>query len=93
MFKYVRHHWLVRDKKEGRTSCAAEQWTRPIHTKGGEKSVGGVGFLFNKKLKDRVVEFRGDSSRVASLTIKINTKYYVRVVQVYGLHQPIKMRK
>ena len=30
-----------------------------------------------------MVEFRGDSSRVASLTIKINTKYYLQVVQVY----------
>ena len=31
-----------------------------------------------------MVEFRGDSSRVASLTIKINTKYYLQVVQVYA---------
>ena len=55
-----------------------------LYTKGGEKSVGGVGFLVNKNIKDRVVEFRGDSSRVASLTIKINTKYYLQVVQVYA---------
>ena len=32
-----------------------------------------------------VVEFRGDSSRVASLTIKINTKYYLQLVEVYAL--------
>ena len=31
-----------------------------------------------------MVEFRGDSSRVASLTIKINTKYYLQVVQLYA---------
>ena len=55
-----------------------------LYTKGGEKSIGGVGFLVNKNIKDRVVEFRGDSSRVASLTIKINTKYYLQVVQVYA---------
>ena len=54
-----------------------------LYTKGGEKSIGGVGFLVNKDIKDRVVEFRGDSSRVASLTIKINTKYYLQVVQVH----------
>ena len=35
-------------------------------------------------MKDGVVEFRGDSSRVAPLTIKINTKYYLQVVQVYA---------
>ena len=29
-----------------------------------------------------MVAFRGDRSRVASLTIKINTKYYLQVVQV-----------
>ena len=55
-----------------------------VCTKGGEKSIGGVGFLVNKNIKDRVVEFRGDSSRVASLTIKINAKYYLQVLQVYG---------
>ena len=55
-----------------------------LYTKGGEKSIGGVGILVNKNIKDRVVEFRGDSSRVASLTIKINTKYNLQVVQVYG---------
>ena len=56
-----------------------------IYTKGGgEKSVGGVGFLVNKNIEDRVVEFRGDHSRVASPTIKINTKYYLQVVQVYA---------
>ena len=50
-----------------------------LYTKGGEKSVG-VGFLVNKSIKDRVVEFKGDSSGVTSLTIKINTKYYLQVV-------------
>ena len=50
----------------------------------GSKSIGGVEFLVNKNIKDRVVEFRGDSSRVASLTIKINTKYYLQVVQDYA---------
>ena len=29
-----------------------------------------------------MVEFRGGNSRLASLTIKINTKYYLHVVQV-----------
>ena len=31
-----------------------------------------------------MVEFRGDSSRVVSLTVKINTKYHLQVVQVYA---------
>ena len=53
-----------------------------LDIKGGEKSIGGVGFLINKNIKDRVVEFRGDSSTVASLSIKINTKYNLQVVYV-----------
>ena len=52
-----------------------------LYTKGGEKRVG---FLVNKNFQDRVVEFRGDSSRVAAHTIKINTKYYLQVVEVYS---------
>ena len=88
----MEHHWLVTNEKIGRTFCAAKQWTRPIHRKRA-KSIGAVGFLVNKNIKDRVVEFRGDSSRVASLTIKINTKYYLQVVQSMRLHQPMEMRK
>ena len=55
-----------------------------LYTKGGGKSIAGVGFLVNKNIRERVVEFRGHSSRVALLTIKINTKYYLQVVQVYA---------
>ena len=55
-----------------------------LYTKGGEKSFRGVGFLVNKNTKDRVVEFRGDSNRVTSLTIKMNTTYHLQVVQVYA---------
>ena len=55
-----------------------------LYTNGGEKSIGGVGFLINKNIKDRLVVFRGDRSRVASLIIKINAKYYLQVVQVYA---------
>ena len=55
-----------------------------LYTKGGEQYIGGVGFLVNKDIKDIVVEFRGGSSRVASLTIKINTTYYLQVVEVYA---------
>ena len=31
-----------------------------------------------------MVEFRGDSSRVVSFTIEINTNYYSQIVQVYA---------
>ena len=77
----MEHHWLVRSENEGRTSGAAKQGYVLYM---GVQSVRGVGFLVNKNIKGRMVEFRGDSSRVASLTIKINNKYYLEVVQVYA---------
>ena len=45
-----------------------------LYTERREKSVAGVGFLLNKNIKDRVVEFKGGNIRVASLAIEINTK-------------------
>ena len=54
-----------------------------LYTKGGEDSIGGVGFLVHKKIKDRVLEYEGAGNRVASLTLKINSKYQLQAVQVY----------
>ena len=47
-------------------------------------SIGGFSFLVHKKLKDRVLEYEGAGNRVASLTLKINSKYQLQVVQVYS---------
>ena len=55
-----------------------------LYTREQWKSTGGVGFLVNKNIKDRVMEYRGDNSRVASLAVKINIMYYVQVIQVYA---------
>ena len=55
-----------------------------LFTKGGEESIGGVGFLVNKNIKDRIVQFEGESSRVASLTLKVNSRYQLQVIQVYA---------
>jgi hypothetical protein len=46
-----------------------------LYTKGGEESIGGVGILVNKNIKDRVVKYEGESSRVASLTLKMNNRF------------------
>ncbi len=55
-----------------------------LYTKGGEESIGGVGFLVNKNIKDRVVQFEGESSRVAMLTLRVNNRYQLQVIQVYA---------
>eukprot|EP00795_Rhopilema_esculentum_P010855 gene10855-biopygen13293 len=54
-----------------------------LNQRGGNESVGGVGFLVNKNIKDRVIEYEGESSRVTSLTLKVNSKYQLQVIQVY----------
>ena len=79
----MEHHWFVRNEKEERTTRAASQSILSKHNRGGEISAGGVAFLVNKNIRDRVVEFRGDSSRVASRISKIKTKYYLHVFHVY----------
>ena len=49
-----------------------------------ERSIRGVGFLVNKSIKDRVVQYEGESSRVASLKLKVNSRYQLQVIQVYA---------
>ena len=53
-----------------------------LYTKGGDESIGGVGFLVNRSIKDRVVQCEGESSRMVSLTLKVNGKYQLQVLQV-----------
>ena len=55
-----------------------------LYTKEGDESIGGVGFLVLKNIKDRVIKFEQASSRVTSLTLKINKKYQMQVIQVYA---------
>lgn len=55
-----------------------------LYTRGGEKSIEGVGFLVNKSTEGLVVQYERKSSRVALLTMKINSKCQLQVVQVYA---------
>ena len=40
--------------------------------------------MVHKKIKDRVLEYEGAGNIVVSLTLKINSKYQLQVVQVYA---------
>ena len=56
-----------------------------LFTKGkNDKCQSGVGFLINKALANNVVEFKSVSDRLAFVVIKINTKYSVKIIQVYA---------
>lgn len=37
--------------------------------------VGGVGFLVNKNIKNKVIQHVAESNRVISLTLEINNQY------------------
>ena len=55
-----------------------------VYTKVGDELIGGVGFLVNKNIKDRVVQCEGENSRVASLALKVNSNYQLQALQVYA---------
>jgi hypothetical protein len=60
------------------------QSSHVLFTKGGEESIKGVGFLVHTKIKHCMLENEGIISRLASLTLKINSKYQLHVIQVYA---------
>ncbi|XP_046856000.1 craniofacial development protein 2-like [Xenia sp. Carnegie-2017] len=50
-----------------------------LYTKGGDVSMKGVGFLIHQS-----TDFEGRSDRAASITVKINSRYSLQVIQIYA---------
>lgn len=48
------------------------------------ESVGGVGFFIHKKHKKNVVDIKSVSTRVAYVTLKLNNRYKLKIIQVYA---------
>jgi exonuclease III len=44
----------------------------------------GVGFLIHKKLEEKVISIKGINERIAQLTLKINQRYKMKIIQVYA---------
>ena len=56
-----------------------------LYTRGHDaKSQAGVGFIVHKDIATNILEFRSASERVAMLVVKINSKYSVKIIQVYA---------
>jgi hypothetical protein len=49
-----------------------------------DKSEAGVGFLVHKSLAGNISEIKGINERLAQLTLKINKRYKVKIIQVYA---------
>ena len=71
----------TRRKGEGcltlNTSC------HTFYYKGGDTCHRGVGFMVNKNIAGNVTSFKSVSNRLAQLTIRINDKYILNIIQVY----------
>lgn len=55
-----------------------------LYTIGGDAAARGVGFLIHRSMKDKIMKFEGISDRVVSITVKINKRYSMQIVQVYA---------
>lgn len=71
----------TRRKGEGRLTL--NNSGHHFYYKGGDTCHKGVGFVVNRSLAGNVTSFTGVSDRVAQLTIKINNKYHLNVIQAY----------
>ena len=54
-----------------------------FYYKGGNTHQNGIGFIVNKNIAGNVTSFKGISDRVAQLTIMINSKYHLNIIQAY----------
>ncbi len=54
-----------------------------FYYKGGDTCHRGVGFIVNKNIAGNVISFKSVSDRLAQLTIRINGKYHLNIIQAY----------
>ena len=54
-----------------------------FYYKGGDTGHRGVGFIVNKNIAGNVTSFKSVSDRLAQLTIRINGKYHLNIIQAY----------
>ena len=54
-----------------------------MYYSGGNECQCGVGFVVNKSIAGNVVNFKGQSDRVAEITIRLNQCYQLKSIKVY----------
>lgn len=52
----------------------------------GKHHIGGVGFIINSKIADKVIEVNIHSSRIATLKLEVGKKKPLLIVQIYAPH-------
>jgi hypothetical protein len=56
-----------------------------FYYKGRENdSNSGVGFLVNRNIKNKVINYRNSGDRIAQITLQISERYRLQIIQVYA---------
>ena len=74
---------ICETRRQGEGSLTLNKSGHQFYYKGGNTHQNGIGFIVNKNTAGNVTSFKGISDRVAQLTIKINSKYHLNIIQAY----------
>ena len=77
------HHWPQWSLVEEQRLHYTKQHGHTTYYSGGNECQCAVGFVINKSIAGNVVNFKGQSDRVAELIIRINQWYQLKCIQVY----------
>ena len=81
----------TRGKAESRTKWTESGDELIIGEGSGQQRVGGVGFIINRRITNRVIEVQIHSHRVATLKLDIGKKEPLLIVQIYAPHKDYGM--
>ena len=75
---------LSETKRKGCNSVLLKSGSLLSHSDRTTDGFQGVGFLIKSNLIHKILEFKAESTRIASLTLKLNKRYKLKIVQVYA---------
>ena len=81
----------TRAKAESRTKWVQTGDELVIGEGKGRQHVGGVGFIINRQIANRVIEVQVHSHRIATLKLDIGRKTPLLVIQIYAPHKDYGM--
>ena len=74
---------ICETRRKGQGCLTLNNSGHQFYYKGGNTHQNGIDFIVNKNIASNVTSFQGISDGVAQLTIKINSKYYLNIIQAY----------
>lgn len=83
----------TRAKIESRTKWVATGDEPIIGERNGQHCVGGVGFIINNRITNRIIEVQVHSHRIATLKLDIGKKTPLLIIQIYAPHKEYGMHE